>query len=67
MGLAFDILNQPFEVKWLTQQDNLDIAIDNENLHILGTVMGKLFYLSYKFIHESGILKLVRYEPLFKS
>jgi hypothetical protein len=62
---AFDVMNQPFPVKWLTNQNSLNVAVEGESLYVLGTVLEKLYFLEYQFILESGMLKLKTYQPLF--
>ena len=62
---AFDIIDQPFPVKWLSNQDSLNVSVQGETLYVLGTVLGKLYFLEYEFILEAGMLKLKSHQPLF--
>lgn len=58
-------MDQPFAAKWIPHQDNLNVTIDGDNLHVIASVMGKLFYMNYQFILEAGMLRLKSYQPLF--
>lgn len=62
---VFTILDQPFKVDFSVYNDGNNVAIRDNNLHILGNVEGLPYYLKYSFVHRIGAIKLEGYHPLF--
>jgi hypothetical protein len=36
-------------------------------MHVIANVTGKLFSLQYKLIFEAGLLKLIKFKPLYEE
>lgn len=63
----FDILSQPFEATFLSNHDGINAMVSYGKLHILGLVNQRIYYLEYGLLFESGMLRLLKYQPLFTS
>ena len=63
----FTILNQPFKVDFDMYEDGRNAVVIDNNLHILGRILGQPYYFRYSFIHRIGALKLEGYQPLYVS
>jgi hypothetical protein len=40
------------------------VKIKDDQMHIIGSIEGNMYYLKYVFLPEAGSLKLLEYKPL---